>query len=89
MRTFVIGDIHGAFKALRQCLERSQFDYRKDKLIVLGDVVDRHDEVNECVEELLKIRNLIALRGNHDDWFDEFCQTGRHPEDWMYGGLAT
>jgi serine/threonine protein phosphatase 1 len=89
MRNFVIGDIHGAFKALRQCLERSQFDYRKDKLIVLGDVVDRHDEVHECVEELLKIRNLIALRGNHDDWFDLFCQTGSHPEDWIHGGLAT
>jgi serine/threonine protein phosphatase 1 len=89
MRAFVMGDIHGSFKALKQCLERSQFDYQKDRLIVLGDIVDRHDEVYECVEELLKIPDLIALRGNHDDWLDEFCQTGRHPADWNYGGLAT
>ncbi|MBN8856134.1 MAG: metallophosphoesterase [Sphingobacteriales bacterium] len=74
---------------LKQCLQRSKFNYQKDRLIVLGDIVDRHDEAFECVEELLKIHNLIAIRGNHDDWFDEFCQTGRHPADWEYGGLAT
>lgn len=51
--------------------------------------MDRRDEVYECVEELLKIRNLIAVRGNHDDWFDVFCRTGHHPEDWIHGGLET
>ena len=89
MRTFVMGDIHGSLKALKQCLQRSKFNYKKDKLIVLGDIVDRHEEAFECVEELLKISNLIAIRGNHDDWFDEFCQTGHHPADWNYGGMAT
>lgn len=64
-------------------------DYRKDRLIQLGDITDRHGQVYECVEELLKINNLIALRGNHDDWFDDFCQTGYHPADWMHGGLET
>jgi len=89
MRTFVMGDIHGAYYALQQCLMRAGFSYEKDKLIVLGDIVDRHDEVYECVEELLKIRHLITVRGNHDDWFDEYCHTGRHPANWEYGGLAT
>jgi len=84
-----MGDIHGACTAFRQCLQRAGFSYQNDRLIVLGDIVDRHDEVAECVEELLKIPNLIAIRGNHDDWFDEYCQTGRHPGDWNYGGLAT
>ena len=89
MREFVMGDIHGACKALKQCLKRAWFDYRKDRLIQLGDVTDRHDEVYECVEELLKIKNLIVLRGNHDDWFDNFCQLGYHPANWMHGGLET
>lgn len=89
MREFVIGDIHGAFKALKGCLAGVQFNYKRDRLIVLGDIVDRNDGSYECVEELLKIQNLIALRGNHDDWFDEFCQTGRHPADWDHGGLET
>lgn len=89
MREFVMGDIHGAYKALKQCLENARFDYLKDRLIQLGDITDRHGEVYECIEELLKIKNLVSIRGNHDDWFDEFCQTGRHPANWIHGGIAT
>lgn len=89
MRTFVLGDIHGAAKALEQCFERSGFDKKNDLLIQLGDVVDKHDEVFECVEILLQVNNLIALKGNHDDWFRDFLQTGTHPRDWIYGGLDT
>lgn len=40
MRTLVMGDIHGGYKALMQCLERSKFDYEKDTLIQLGDICD-------------------------------------------------
>lgn len=89
MREFVMGDLHGSYRALKQCLEAVDFDYKKDRLIQLGDIVDRNPEVFECVEELLKIRHLIVVRGNHDDWFDEFCQTGRHPVEWLQGGKAT
>ncbi|MEH6304318.1 metallophosphoesterase [Olivibacter sp. CPCC 100613] len=88
-RTFVMGDIHGAYKALMQCLKGTDFDYDNDVLIQLGDVVDGYGEVFECVEELLKIRNLIAIKGNHDDWFDSFLQTDYHPGAWNYGGKGT
>src|SRR5690606_29767384 len=89
MGIFVLGDIDGAAKALEQCLERSGFDKKNDLLIQLGDVVDRHDEVFECVEILLQVNNLIALKGNHDDWFVDFLRTDSHPRDWTYGGLDT
>ena len=89
MRTFVIGDIHGAHKALKQCLERSNFNNDTDTLIQLGDVVDGWSEVYECVEELLKIKNLIAIRGNHDDWFRQFLKDLGHPCSWLQGGEGT
>ncbi|OPC72643.1 phosphoesterase [Elizabethkingia miricola] len=88
-RKFVMGDIHGAYKALVQCLQRSGFDYHNDTLIQLGDIADGHNEVYECVEELLKIKNLIAIKGNHDAWFQEFIQTDFHPVSWNYGGKGT
>ena len=88
-KTFVIADIHGAFKALKQCLERSEFDYEKDTLIQLGDIADGWNEVYECVEELLKIKNLISIKGNHDDWFHLFIETYAHPAGWKQGGLGT
>ncbi len=89
MSTYVIGDLHGQFQSLKQCLVNSNFDYNKDTLIQLGDVVDGGEEVFECVEELLKIKNLIALKGNHDDWFLDFIRTGLHPAAWTYGGIST
>ncbi|HEY4334790.1 MAG TPA: metallophosphoesterase [Puia sp.] len=89
MRTFVMGDLHGAQRALVQCLERSAFDPQEDVLIQLGDVADGHDEVFDCVEMLLTIPKLIAIRGNHDEWFREFIETGYHPNAWHCGGVAT
>lgn len=84
-----MGDLHGAHRALLQCLERSGFDREKDRLIQLGDVADGYDEVYECVETLLQLPNLIAIKGNHDEWFREYCETGYHPMVWMQGGAAT
>lgn len=89
MSTYVIGDLHGQHQSLKQCLIKCNFDYNQDTLIQLGDVVDGGDEVFECVEELLKIKNLIAIKGNHDDWFLDFIKTGFHPADWAYGGINT
>lgn len=91
-RTFVIGDIHGAFKALKQCLERSNFDYENDTLIQLGDVVDGYSQCVEVVDELLKIKNLISVKGNHDSWFVQWVEgITRQSEDlWDYnGGVST
>ncbi|WKK59905.1 metallophosphoesterase [Sphingobacterium sp. BN32] len=88
-RISVMGDIHGAYRALIQCLEGSMFNYENDTLIQLVDVVDRNNDVFECVEELLKIKNLIAIRGNHDAWFHQFLETDYHPLSLNYGGLTT
>lgn len=84
-----MGDIHGAFKALRQCLERAPLDRVEDRLIQLGDVADGLGEVYECVEELMKIPNLIAIKGNHDEWLNQFILTAHHPAQWGQGGAAT
>ena len=84
-----MGDIHGAYKALKQCLLKSEFDYDNDLLIQLGDVVDRYPQSFECVEELLKIKHLVAIKGNHDDWFDDFVKTDFHPYFWNHGGKGT
>lgn len=77
MRTFIMGDIHGEYDKLVNLLKRVNFDYSNDTLIQLGDVVDRGPDVYSCVEELLKIKNLIAIRGNHDFCWLEFLKTGQ------------
>lgn len=89
MTTYVMGDLHGNFQGLCQCLEKCRFDYENDTLVQLGDIVDGGDEIYECIEELLKIYNLIPIRGNHDAWLLEFIKTGYHPVLWNHGGLST
>lgn len=89
-RVFVIGDIHGAYRALRQCLQRSGFDYQRDSLICLGDVCDGWPETRDSVDELLKIPNLIYILGNHDWWTLEWMISGKADEVWFdQGGKAT
>ena len=90
MKNFVIGDIHGGYKALIQCLERSNFDYKEDTLICLGDVTDGWPETPQCIEELIKIKNLIYVIGNHDVWLDQYLKFGATPKLWtIQGGQAT
>jgi serine/threonine protein phosphatase 1 len=90
MKKFVIGDIHGSNKALLQVLERSGFDKKSDLLISLGDIADGWNEVPECVDTLLSIKNLIAIRGNHDVWCHDWFEMGATPLIWtQQGGKAT
>jgi serine/threonine protein phosphatase 1 len=89
-RTFVIGDIHGAHRALLQCLERSAFNNETDHLICLGDVCDGWPETQEAIDELLKIKNLVYLLGNHDFWTLEWMRGGIAEDIWLsQGGTAT
>lgn len=90
MKTFIIGDIHGGNKALEQVLERSGFNREKDTLISLGDIADGWSETSECVDTLLTIKNLIAIRGNHDVWCYDWFKSGLQPLIWtQQGGQAT
>lgn len=89
-KTFVMGDVHGAYRALRQVLERSSFDYENDTLIFLGDIADGWPETKQAVDELLKIRNLKYIFGNHDFWTLEWMETGHADDIWIdQGGKAT
>jgi serine/threonine protein phosphatase 1 len=90
MRRFVIGDIHGAYKALMQCFERSGFDRESDQLVCLGDVCDGWPDVPYVIEELLHVQKLVYLLGNHDQWLLEYFLSGNAPGIWlMQGGSSS
>jgi len=89
-RTLVMGDIHGNYQAMKQCLDRCGFDPENDTLIQLGDVCDRHPDTALVVERLLKIPHLVAIRGNHDPWLEEWLKTGEINSVWpKNGGIPT
>jgi serine/threonine protein phosphatase 1 len=85
-----MGDVHGAYRALRQCLERSAFDFNHDSLIHLGDVCDGWPETRQCIDELMKIKNLTYLLGNHDFHTLQWAEYGDEDPVWLdQGGIAT
>ena len=89
-KTFVVGDIHGAYRALQQCLARSSFDYTRDHLISLGDVCDGWPETKQSIDELLRVKNLTYVLGNHDHWALEWMKNGFQGDTWLaQGGTAT
>ncbi|WP_224484193.1 metallophosphoesterase [Robertkochia aurantiaca] len=90
--TFVIGDIHGALKALEQVLERAPVK-EGDKLIFLGDYVDGWSDAPGVIDKLIELRpdyDCIFIRGNHDQLFYDWLTTKKDNELWLYhGGEST
>ena len=91
-KTYVIGDVHGALRALRQVIERVG-PRREDRLIFLGDYVDGWSQSREVIEYLLLLAteyDCIFIKGNHDAWCEEWLNGWGPSRDWLFhGGEAT
>jgi serine/threonine protein phosphatase 1 len=85
-RRFVVGDIHGAHRALLQVFERSGFRYETDQLICIGDVADGWSEVPQCFDELLAVKDMIYILGNHDEWLYNWFVFQHMPNVWIFQG---
>ena len=71
MRTIIIGDIHGCYDKWEELLHKSHFDSQTDRLILLGDLMDRgkdsYNVFNKAVELKKEMRErFIVLRGSHE-----------------------
>lgn len=86
MKTYAVGDIHGAYKSLMQCIKRSKFDYTRDRLILMGDVCDGYPDAKRCIDELLKIEHCDLVVGNHDMWVLDWALRGDRPKIWTIQG---
>lgn len=86
-----MGDPHGGLKAIQQVLSRANFDFKNDKLIVLGDVADGWPEAAESFDYMIdNVKNLIYVRGNHDQWLKDWLKYGKRPDIWtLQGGQNT
>lgn len=90
MRTLVIGDIHGSYKALLQVIERAEVSI-EDTLIFLGDYCDGYPDNVKVIQYLIDLPNeCIFIRGNHDVWAEQFLNLGTaHPDWFLNGGRVT
>ncbi|WP_430460235.1 metallophosphoesterase [Thalassolituus sp. LLYu03] len=90
-RDFVIGDLHGCVSAMHRQLATLNFDYARDRLICVGDLVDRGPEPAEAMA-LLHEPWFFSVIGNHEqliyEGFNEGIDASRelilqHGGDWI------
>ena len=66
-RLFAIGDIHGCCDSLKELVENKIQFQKNDKLILLGDYIDRGDKSKEVVDFIMELQekgfNIIPLMG--------------------------
>lgn len=101
---YAIPDIHGQDALLEDALDRIARDGGKDaRIIFLGDLVDRGPNSRAVIDRLMmgqaQGRPWTVLRGNHDQMFVDFLDSGviqsphiRSGLSWLHhrlGGAAT
>lgn len=64
-RDFILADLHGHRTRLEAALEQHQFDPERDRLISVGDLIDRGPDSLTCLD-LLNEAWFHVVRGNHE-----------------------
>ena len=85
-RKFVIGDIHGYYEEMIELFNRARFQYKRDVLISLGDLVDRGPQPLEVIETLMTVKKFIHILGNHDDWCFQYLKNNIKTIEWTSQG---
>lgn len=62
---YAVGDIHGCFDQLTAALAAVSFDPERDRLLSVGDLVDRGPKSQDAVD-WLRLPWFYAVRGNHE-----------------------
>ena len=94
-RVYIVGDIHGCAQELEVLVAGLPLQ-PDDRLVFLGDYIDRGPGSREVVDFLLRLKaernyQLTCLKGNHEDMFLDFLgKEGHFGEGFLdNGGQAT
>lgn len=79
-RIFAVGDVHGCHRQLAALLERLPLDAERDRLIFLGDYINRGPQTRQVIDLLLDVERRVAgavfLLGNHEHDLLEYARSG-------------
>lgn len=84
-RDFVIGDLHGNYKAFERVMAKIGFDDHKDRMFAVGDLIDRGEQSKKCLE-LTKLPWFHSVLGNHEDMMVKSAYDDMQGEMWIMNG---
>ena len=81
-KVYCISDIHNDSKSFKEMLNLIRFS-SDDQMYILGDIFDRGLDPIGLYYEILKHDNIIAIKGNHDDFLaksirNNSCESESH-----------
>jgi len=93
-RLLAIGDIHGCMDPFRELVEKKIGIRRSDRIVLLGDYIDRGYRSREVIDYIIDLQNqgydIIPLMGNHESMLIESLGSERSLYNWsMNGGSET
>lgn len=92
-RTFIVGDIHGCLDVLKRLMDKIHWRPDEDRLIFLGDYIDRGADSRGVVDYILEISKesslVQCLLGNHENILLDFLSTGDPRLLLINGGITT
>ena len=92
-RVFIVGDIHGCLDMLKRLMDKIDWRPDEDRLVFLGDYVDRGADSRGVVDFILEISKtsplVQCLMGNHENILLDFLNTGEPRMLIINGGMPT
>lgn len=85
---WAIGDVHGCLNALEKLISEIS-PTQNDKLIFLGDYIDRGPDSKGVVDYLIELSkhvNCVFLRGNHEQMLLDVVDNGDDTYLWLING---
>ncbi|GHT81702.1 serine/threonine protein phosphatase [Actinomycetota bacterium] len=78
-KIYAMSDIQGCYDAFEDALKVVDFKNIENKLILIGDYIDRGPESFKSLDKVFRLVHeypdqIIALKGNHEEWFLDFLR---------------
>lgn len=87
-RLLTISDIHGCLDEFNMIVEKVGLT-KKDKLIILGDNIDRGNNNMGVIFKIIQLKNagynIVNLMGNHEEMFLHSLKLCRNEEEALHG----
>lgn len=91
-RDWTCGDIHGMYTLFMESLKKTDFDFEKDRMLCVGDLVDRGKESykslqlldNKWFNSILGNHELFCIQGNENDWMARSHEQHNNGGAWFY-----